>query len=83
MDQSTKREVVTKGVRIEVMEVNDRKKTRKHVRENSLYMIHCARICLGEGGAWPVSGGLRYLNLHFLVQGVGKGTEEELRGKWV
>lgn len=65
------------------MEVNDRKKNKKRVRESSLYMIHCAKICLGEGGARTVSGGLRYLNLRFLVQGVGKGTEEELRGKWV
>lgn len=75
---STKRGV-NEGVRIEVvMEVSDRKKTRKH--ESSLFMIYW--ICIREGGAWPVSGGFRYWNLLFLVQGVGKGTEG-LCGRWV
>lgn len=76
-----KRQVVNEGVGIEVMEVNARKKTRKQVRESSLHLMHCTRIRI-ERGAWPVSGYWRYFNLHFLVQGIGKGTEE-LCGRWV
>lgn len=46
-------------------------------------MTECAGICTGEGGAWPVSGILSYLNLWFLMQGFGKGTSEDLCGRWV
>lgn len=39
------------------------------------YVIHGTGIHIGEGGARLVSGGLRYLNLHFLVQGSGNRAE--------
>lgn len=35
VEKSTRREVLNEGVRIEVMEVTDRKKTRKYVRVHS------------------------------------------------
>lgn len=38
VEQSTRREVVNEGVRIEVMGVNDRKKSRKYVRVHSTWL---------------------------------------------
>lgn len=35
MEQNTRREVLNEGERMEVMGVNDRKKTRKYVRVHS------------------------------------------------
>lgn len=54
--------IVNEHERVEVVYVNDRKNTRKHVTKSSLPVIHCTRTHIGEGGAWPVSGSLMYLN---------------------